>query len=102
VEFLRDLFAQPPCPPALRQTVDKLIEDLIQIGRTDDFLSERPGSPFNMQCRHTRAREIGKRLFEIGGLDLMLFARRQVRRKLKQNLASHLDYAWTDVGDWES
>lgn len=97
---LFDFLSPPPCPGSLRPEVDRLVEELVRIGKTDDFLSERPGSPFNMQCRHTRAREIGKRLDEIGGIALMDWVHRRVRKLLGKGLAAHLEYAWTDVGKW--
>jgi hypothetical protein len=100
--FLSNLFGggKVRLNPHQRQEVDKLAEELIRIGRNEDFLSERPGMGFNAQCRHIRARQIGTRLNEIGGLELMLAIRRQVRKKLGENLASHLDYAWSEIGQW--
>jgi hypothetical protein len=84
-----------------RVEAEKLIAELIEIGRRDDFLSERPGGAFNAQCHHLRARQIGRRLNEIGGLPLMQAARERIRRKLKMNMASHLDYAWAEIGQWK-
>lgn len=101
MDFFTSLFVQPPCPPEKRHEVDRLIEELIKIGRTDDYLSERPGGGYNIQCRHLRARDIGKRLHEIGGLPLMSFAAKKVKRKLKKIISSHLDYCWIDIGDWQ-
>jgi hypothetical protein len=101
MEFLRDLITPMPCPPDKKTEVEKLLQELYQIGKNDDFLSERPGPPFNGQARHVRARAIGKRLSEIGGLTLMLYAHRKVKRKLGANLSSHLEYAWIDVGEWK-
>jgi hypothetical protein len=28
-------------------------------------------------------------------------ARERVRKKLKANLAAHLDYAWAEIGEWK-
>ncbi len=84
-----------------RDEVEKLILELIDIGKREDFLSERPGGSFNIQCHHIRARAIGKRLNQVGGLALMQAARERVRKKLKANLASHLDYAWVEIGEWK-
>ena len=84
----------------LRQEAEQLIRELIEIGKKDDFLSERPGGLFNSQCHNIRARTIGRRLHEIGGLELMQVARERVRKKLKLNMASHLDYAWAKIGEW--
>ncbi|HPH97628.1 MAG TPA: hypothetical protein PKW33_08230 [Anaerolineaceae bacterium] len=87
--------------PHMREEIDRLMNELVGIGQKDDFLSERPGGQFNMQCHHVRARAIGKRLHELGGLALMERARRLVKRKLKANMASHLDYCWSEIGDWK-
>jgi hypothetical protein len=84
-----------------REEAEKLIVELLEIGKKDDYLSERPGGQFNGQCHNIRARQIGRRLNEMGGLDLMQAARERVRRKLKMNMASHLDYAWSDIGQWK-
>jgi hypothetical protein len=98
--FFQDLLAIPPCQSHYRSEVARLTDELIRIGQTDDFLSERPGSSFNMQCRHIRARLIGQRLDEIGGLELMMYVYRGTKRKAGKTLASHLEYCWTDVGKW--
>lgn len=98
--FLSDLFSRPPYPPQKRDEVQRLLAELVQIGKRDDFLSERPGGPFNYQSRHTRAREIGKRLNEIGGLALMEYAHKQVRRKAGKELSAHLEYCWAEIGNW--
>jgi len=84
----------------LRAEAEGLIKELMDIGKKDDFLSERPGGLFNSQCHNIRARAIGRRLNEIGGLELMQVARERVRKKLKMNMASHLDYAWANIGKW--
>jgi hypothetical protein len=97
--FLRDLFAKP-YPSQHKEEVERLLEELIRIGKSDDYLSERPGGGFNSQCRHIRTREIGKRLDQIGGLELMEYANRFVKRKAGKQLSSHLEYAWTEIGKW--
>ncbi len=98
--FLADLFGLKPYPAHAKEEVQRLIAELIRIGETDDYLSERPGPPFNYQCRHNRARDIGKRLDELGGYALMMFAHGKVKKKLGKVLVSHLEYAWTDIGNW--
>ena len=98
--LIQDLFRKAPCPPQNRAEVKKMVNELINIGSVDDFLSERPGSPFNLQCRHIEAIRIGKRLDEIGGFDLMEYAYFKVRRKLGSTLGDHLDYAWRGIGNW--
>ena len=99
MRFLRNMF-NPPYPRSEKQTVDQLINELLKIGETEDFLSEYPGGPFNRRCRHIRAREIGKQLDQLGGFALMDFVYDRVRRKLGNQLADHLDFAWFDVGHW--
>ncbi len=99
MDFLTDLFNKP-YPSHAKDEVDRLLDELIRIGKTDDYLSERPGGGFNRECRHIRTRDIGKRLDEIGGLPLMEFADRNVRRKLGKNMSWHLDAAWKDIGKW--
>ncbi len=100
--FFDFLFGKRPYPAEQKAEVNRLIEELIKIGKQDDYLSERPGGPFNSQCRHIRARDIGRRLNEIGNLELMELAFKQVKKKLGTNLSSHLEYAWTDIGKWLS
>jgi hypothetical protein len=97
--FIRD-FLSPPYPSRQRDEVERLLNELLQIGKMEDFLSERPGGSFNIQCRHIRAIQIGKRFDEIGGLAMMEFAKRRVRRRLGVQLTSHLDYCWEGIGTW--
>ncbi len=99
-EFFQDLLGMPPCDSQFRSEVEKLVEELIRIGKTDDYLSERPAPPFNLQCRHTRARQIGQRLFDIGNLPLMDYAFRRTRKKAGKLLAAHLEYCWVEIGRW--
>lgn len=99
MNFLRDMLFKP-YPSHAQQEVTRMLDELVRIGKTDDFLSERPGGAFNRESRHIRAREIGKRLDEIGGLGLMEYANRYVRRKLGKNLSWHLEAAWKDIGSW--
>lgn len=100
--FFDSLFGPRLYPSANRAEVEKLLGELIRIGIKEDYLSEHPGGGYNIQCRHVRTREIGKRLSEIGGLRLMRWAFEQVRKKAGKVPASHLEYAWEGVGEWES
>lgn len=98
------LFGQPAVrqlDASARAEVEQLLDELIRIGQMDDFLSLQPGGPFNVRCHHTRARKIGERLNEIGGLALMQAARKRVKRKLKPVMAEHLDYCWQGIGAWQ-
>ena len=96
------IFGSKPYPKEHKDEVEKLIKELYAIGERDDFLSERPGYPFNAQCRHMRAREIGQRLNEIGQFDLMEYAAQRVRKKMGLTLFSHLEFAWSEIGTWMS
>ena len=87
--------------PYQQKEVDKLIRDLIQIGKSDDFLSLSPGGSFDIQCHHRQARDIGKRLNDMGGLGLMTAVRGRIKRKLKDVLAEHLDHCWKGIGEWK-
>jgi hypothetical protein len=98
--FLEKLFGKPPYPPGSKPEVERLVSELVQIGKGDDFLSERSGGAFDQNCRHKRAREIGDRLNTLGGLRLMELTRNRVRKQLGANLAAHLEYAWDDIGAW--
>ena len=100
MSFLADLLGIVPCPAHAKDEVDRLLNELMRIGQTDDFLSERPGGAFNIQCRHLRAIQIGKRLNEIGGGKLMEYSLRRVKKKLGKTVFAHLEYAWDDIGQW--
>jgi hypothetical protein len=84
----------------LKEEIDRMTEELIKIGAVEDYLSERPGGSFNMDCRHRRACEIGKRLHEIGGIKIMEDALKRVTKKNGKVLGMHLSYAWKDIGGW--
>ncbi len=102
MNWLTDL-VQKPYPSQLAPEVEKLLAELVTIGLRDDFLSERPGAGFNAQCRNIRARQIGTRLHDIGGMPLMEYAQRHIRRKSgKQgrSLSEHIEYAWAEIGNW--
>ncbi len=100
MSFLQDLFGIPPCDAQQRPEVNKLFQDLARIGKVEGFLSERPGGSFNMQCRNIQARKIGQRLYDIGGVELMDFVMRKIRRPLGKELSSHLEYCWAEIGSW--
>jgi hypothetical protein len=91
-----------PCPAGDKADVEKLLEELTKIGKQDDFLSERPGYGFNSQCRHIRAIAIGRQLYSIGGMPLMEWVHKKIKRRLKAQIASHLEYAWDGIGEWKA
>ena len=86
--------------PKLKAEVKQMIEQLVKIGKTDDFISLAPGGPFDFQYHHRDAKAIGRRLHEIGGEDLMMAVRTTIKYKLKDVLAEHLDHAWKGIGNW--
>jgi hypothetical protein len=88
--------------PARRQEVNRLVEKLVKIGQVDDFLSLVPGGPFDMQLHHREARDIGRRIHDIGGLPLMEAVRNTIKRKLKDVMAEHLDHCWKGIGEWQA
>jgi hypothetical protein len=102
MSILESLFGKSLYPAKDRHEVERLIDELINIGIKEDYLSEHPGGGYNIQCRHVRTREIGKRLSEIGGLKLMTWSYERVKKKAGKTPASHLEYAWESVGEWLS
>ncbi len=90
----------PPYPRDRKDEIFDLIEELMTIGKTEDFLSEHPGGAFNRQCRHKRAREIGELLNEIGKYELMEFVYEKIRKKLGNAIGDHLEFAWVSIGEW--
>ncbi len=102
MDWLKDLFLSVPCPPEKRPEAENLLAELIRIGQSDDFLSLYPGQGFNSEKRNLRAIQIGRRLNDLGGMPLMEWARFKVKRKLKTQIAEHLDYAWDRIGSWRA
>ena len=89
-------------PTDQKKEFDRLLADLVKIGRLDDFLSVSPGGQFDIRCHHVGARRIGQRLHQMGGLELMQAGRAHIQRKLKSVMAEHLDYCWQDIGEWQA
>lgn len=88
-------------PAQQKSEVNNWIAKLVHIGKTDDFLSLIPGGPFNHQCHHKEARQIGEALNAIGGTVLMMAVRQTIRRKLNDVMAEHLDHCWKGIGEWQ-
>ena len=93
-------FLRRPFPRSAADEMNGCLEELIAIGRHDDFLSERPGGQFDRDCRHIRTREIGGRIFAIGGADAMEWMVDQVAKRLTPALGAHLEAAWSRIGDF--
>ncbi len=91
-------FLFPKYPREFKAEVERLTENLISIGKKEDYLSVRSGGPFDQNCRHKDAREIGNRFFEIGGIPLMEDRVRLIRRKVSKEGAAHLEACWRAVG----
>ncbi len=84
--------------------IRRMIDELLRIGKNEDFLSLRPGGAFDQNCRHIRAREIGKSLGEMGGVDLMRYVFSALEKKLGRkhsDLAEHLGYCWNHLAEWK-
>ncbi|HHV05798.1 MAG TPA: hypothetical protein PK791_01635 [Anaerolineaceae bacterium] len=88
-------------PAQQKAEIRQKIDQLVHIGKTDDFLSLVPGGPFNYQCHHREARTIGEEINAMGGLALMMAVRQTIKRKLSDVMAEHLDHAWKGIGDWQ-
>uniref|UniRef100_A0A7C4XU80 Uncharacterized protein n=1 Tax=candidate division WWE3 bacterium TaxID=2053526 RepID=A0A7C4XU80_UNCKA len=90
--------------------IEKLINELVEIGRTDGFISKEPGGKFDENHHHTRAREIGEELNRTGGFILMQKVHYRVGALVTPAIqrGSHpitgssgsLDLAWNGIGDW--
>ncbi len=91
--FFRKLY-----PSQYKTEVERLTQDLITIGNREDFLSERPGGAFDQNCRNVRAREIGQRFFDLGGIELMENRLKRVAKKGGKVAASHLEACWRSIG----
>lgn len=108
---------------------ERLVTELIKIGQTEGFLTMpadshicgRCGSRvvkkgrqvecaycglkqnrghFNKDYRHIRAREIGTRLNDEGGMDLMQEACETIRAELGGSIGRELEAAWAHIGGW--
>ena len=85
-------------PSQYKSEVAALTSELIQIGLKEDYLSERSGGLFDRNCRHARAREIGERLYSIGGIPLMEEILKKVSTKCGKDSASPLEACGRAVG----
>jgi hypothetical protein len=85
-----------------QEEIERLTAELIAIGKSDGFLSMQPGGKFNEAMRNIRAREIGERLDEIGGFELMQAVGKQVARSFGPGSSQgrELEAAWSGIGSW--
>lgn len=82
------------------QFEDRLAAELVAISLLEGFLNQYGGAEFNEDHRNIRAREIGKELYEKGGIQLMLQVRELVARARGGVTAHELDWAWHGIGEW--
>ena len=83
--------------PLPNNSVD-LIEELIQIGRRK-VIDNWSDSHFTTIARD-RTREIGMKLYELGGHSEMKAASNKVMAQLGYQAASELNLAWNGIGEW--
>ena len=79
---------------------ESLLSELVEIGKADKFLSEEKGKEFDSYCRNVRVREIGKRLDEIGGFELMQSVCIRISLMLGPCRAREMEMAWDGIGRW--
>ena len=94
------MFFSKPFPRKFSDEMNKYIDELEKIAKEDDFLSERPIGPFDRDCRHIRAREIGQRIFDIGGAEAMEWMIKKISKKSGKDMAAHLEYCWYQIGNF--
>jgi hypothetical protein len=85
---------------SLGSEADLLTTELIQIGKGCPFVSSNKSVEFNTNGQHVRAREIGQRLSELGGKNLMLAVHYRVRLATSGERARELECAWDYIGGW--
>jgi predicted Zn finger-like uncharacterized protein len=85
---------------SLGPETDVLVGELIRIGRGSGYLSREPGGDFDDNCRHIRAREIGEKLNDIGGIRVMQAAFYKVALIVGPTASRGLEVAWGYIGEW--
>ena len=85
---------------SLGAEADLLVTELIQIGNGPGYISNSGGAEFNERGDHIRTHEIGERLNEIGGNDLMIASCYRVKAALGGGTARTLESAWGYIGTW--
>jgi hypothetical protein len=81
---------------------ESLVTELISIGKGVGYRnnSGKPNDAFDEKLRNTRAREIGTRLDEMGGVTSMREAHSRVLGELGLGPARSLESAWRFIGQW--
>ncbi len=81
----------------LGSEADELVAEILRIGHEDGFRSVSSGGKFDEKGNHIRAREIGERLRELGGHNLMMKAWWRVEiEKYRSGLreSRSLEFCW--------
>jgi hypothetical protein len=79
--------------------IDTLVDELVHIGQTSDFVSD-PGGAFDHNGCHKRAREIGMHVNKMGGAHVMQAVWYRVTAVLGPERGRSLEIAWGFIGDW--
>jgi len=87
-------------PAAESDESSMLARELVEIGRK--VPQDRYSASWFLSSARGRAREIGARLNELGGIDRMLAAHESVRQALGGVAARELEAAWGGIGEWMS
>jgi len=82
---------------------DQLVAELLKIAKKEGFTTDRIGNKFDQNGNNIRAQEIGERLSQIGGIDLMKKAWWRIevekhRTGLRESRS--LDLCWNGIGGW--
>jgi hypothetical protein len=85
---------------SLEKEEDLLVNELIQIGKSYEYLSLKGDVKYNKRGDHIRARDIGEQLNKMGGIDLMRAAHDMVKSSLGTGQARNLESVWDGIGDW--
>jgi hypothetical protein len=80
--------------------IEKMLNELLAIGRSPGYLSLAAGGMFNDRMRNIRAIEIGGKLNEIGGMDAMRMCGMAVSRFLDATKGRELEVCWDGIGNW--
>jgi len=99
-EGIEKLLSEARAKEPLNLEYDRLLAELIKIGKTEEFLTVEPKIEFDESKKNMRAREIGLRLNEMGGKKLMQQAYHKIKTDLGAIPARELEFAWDDIGEW--
>jgi hypothetical protein len=96
---------------SLGAELDGLVDELIAIGSGVGFLAMEEGDGFNSSKRNIRAVEIGEKLNDMGGMELMKQVWYRVhldkqgvprRNADGSTIAGQLEIAWSGIGEWQA